>query len=40
MSFLQQIKTWKLEKDDTICVIIDFQEKILPAMHEAKTVEE
>ncbi len=40
MSFLQQIKTWKLEKDDTICVIIDFQEKILPAMHEAKTVED
>ena len=40
MSLLQQIKTWKIERDDAICVLVDFQEKLVPAMHDARTVEE
>ena len=40
MSLLQQIHTWKIEKDDAICVLIDMQTKLLPAMSDPKTVEE
>ena len=37
MSLLQQIQTWK--KEDAICVLIDMQTKLLPAMSDPQTVE-
>ena len=39
MSLLQQIQTWKTEKEDAICVLIDMQTKLLPAMSDPQTVE-
>ena len=39
MSLLQQIHTWKTEKEDAICVLIDMQTKLLPAMSDPQTVE-
>lgn len=40
MSLLNQMNTLTIERDDAICVVVDLQEKLLPAMHDAKTVEE
>ena len=34
------MKTLQVKKDDAVLVVIDFQEKLLPAMHHAETLEE
>lgn len=39
MGILNQMNTLTIERDDAICVVVDLQEKLLPAMHEAKTLE-
>lgn len=40
MGILNQMSTLRIEREDAICVAVDLQERLLPAMYESKTVEE
>ncbi len=40
MSLLKGMNNLTIERDDAICVLIDLQEKLLPAMYEAAAIEQ